>query len=66
MTYFLDILLHLHIAYGSMTFRLNAFGIKDILPKCNSSERHFVENDISSKFHLKLSKILSKNKKRRY
>ena len=40
--------------------------IQDILPKRNSSERHFVENDISSKFHLKLSKILSKNKKRRY
>ena len=28
---------------GSMTFRLKAFRLKDILPKRDSSKRHFVE-----------------------
>ena len=48
---------------GPMTFRLNAFHVieissKDISPKHNSSKRHSVEYDISSKFCLKLSKFV--------
>ena len=48
-----------------MTFRLNAFHLKDISskdisPKRNSSKRYFIEYDISSKFHLKLSKFCLK------
>ena len=51
-----------------MTFRLNAFHLKDIMskdisPKHNLSKTYFIEYDILSKFRLKLSKFRLKIKK---